>query len=77
MTRFNKLASFQRVYQQQPHYLSDKSDVSFNSSLPGQNSRYFGNNFRYILVNDKFGILITILLKLVPKGPMDINPALV
>ena len=33
--------------------------------------------FRCILVNDEFCILIKISLKFVPKGPIDINQALV
>ena len=38
------------------------------SSFPGQNGRHFTDNyFRCILVNEKFCILIKILLKFVPK----------
>ena len=33
--------------------------------------------FRCIFVNEKFCILIKISLNFVPKGPIDINPALV
>ena len=33
--------------------------------------------FRCIFMNEKFSILIKILLKFVPKGPIDNNPALV
>ena len=33
--------------------------------------------FRCIFVNEKFCILIKILPKFVPKGPIDNNPALV
>ena len=49
-----------------------------NSSPPGQNGRHFTDNiFRCIFVNEKLYILIKILLKFVPKGPIDNNPALV
>ena len=49
-----------------------------NSSPPGQNGRHFADDiFRCILVNEKFCILIKILLKFVPKGPTDDNPVLI
>ena len=35
------------------------------------------DNFKCIFLNEKFCILIRISLKLVPKGPIDNNPALV
>ena len=45
---------------------------------PGQNGHHFTDDiFRYILVNEKFCVLIKISLKFVPKGPIDNNPALV
>ena len=45
---------------------------------PWQNSRYFADDiFRCILVNEKLCILNKISLKLIPKGPIDNNPALV
>ena len=49
-----------------------------NSTLPGQNGSHFaGDIFRCIFVNEKFGILIKISLKLIPMGPIVINTALV
>ena len=48
-----------------------------NSSPPGLNGLLFADNiFRYILVNEKFCILLEISLKFVPKGPIDNNPSL-
>ena len=50
----------------------------FNSCPPGQNGCHFANaTFICIFVNEKFCIAIKISLKLVPKGPIDNNPALV
>ena len=50
----------------------------FNSSLPGQKGRHFADDiFRCIFVNEKFCILIKILLKFVSVGPIDNNPSLV
>ena len=52
--------------------------VVFNSSPPGQNGRHFAeDNFKCIIVNENVCILIKISLKLIPKGPIDNNPALV
>ena len=49
-----------------------------NSSPPGQNGRYFADNiFKRICLNEKVQILIKILQKFVPEGPIDNNPALV
>ena len=43
-----------------------------------QNGRHFADDvFRRIFVNEKFFILISILLKFVPKGPIDNKPELV
>ena len=51
---------------------------TLNSSPPGPNGRHFADDiFRCIFVNEKFCILIKISLKLLPKGPIDNNPALV
>ena len=51
---------------------------SFNSSLPAQDGRHFGNDsFKPIVVNEKFLVLIKISLKFFPKGPIDNNSALV
>ena len=48
------------------------------SSPPGENGRYFANNiFKCIFMNEKFCILIKILLKFVPKGLINSNTALV
>ena len=45
---------------------------------PWQNSRHFADDiFRCILVNEKLCILNKISLKLIPKGPIDNDPALV
>ena len=47
------------------------------SSPPGENGRHFACDiFRCILVNEKNCILTKILLKFVPKGLIDNNPAL-
>ena len=35
------------------------------------------NIFKYIFINEKFHILIRILLEFVPRGPIDNRPALV
>ena len=44
----------------------------------GQNGCHVADNiFRCIFVNEKFSILINILMKFVPKGLIDNNPALV
>ena len=49
-----------------------------NSSPPEQNGRHFADNiFKYIFVNEKYCISIDILLKFVPKGPINNVPALV
>ena len=45
---------------------------------PGQNGRHFADDiFRCIFVNEKFCILINIILKFVSVGPIDNNPSLV
>ena len=49
-----------------------------NWSPPGQNGHHFTDDiFRCIFMNEKFGILIQIALKFVPKGPFDNKAALV
>ena len=52
---------------------------AINLSLPIQKGSHFEEDdiFRCIYVNEKFGILIKISLKFVPKGQIDNNPALV
>ena len=51
--------------------------MSVNSSHPGQNGRHFANDsFKCIFVNDKFCILVKILLECVPKGPIDTKSAM-
>ena len=70
---------------QGPSLISNYSDLIlrcfgqwFNASPPGQNDHHFIENmFRYIFLNDKFSILITISLKFLPKGPIDNDPAMV
>ena len=43
-----------------------------NSSPPGQNGCHFSDdNFKCIIMNEKFCILIQISLNFVPKGPID------
>ena len=55
-----------------------KSTHAFNLSPPGQNGHHFTDDiFRCIFLNEKFCILIKILLKFVPYGPIDSNPTLV
>ena len=45
---------------------------------PRQNHRHFADNsFKRIAMNEKFCILIKILLRFVPKGPIDDNPELI
>ena len=52
--------------------------VIFNSSPPGQNGRNFADDIvGCVFVNAKFYILISVSLKLVPKGIIHNNPALV
>ena len=63
-------------------FLMNPTYVSFctllKSSPLGQNGRLFKEDiFRCIFVNEKFCILIKISLKLVPKGQIDNNTALV
>ena len=49
-----------------------------NSSPPGQNGLHYADDiFRCLFLNEKFCILIKILMKFVPKGPINNNPALV
>ena len=51
---------------------------NFNWSPPGQNRWHFADDvFKFIFPNEKFGILINISLKFVPKGPINNNLALV
>ena len=58
--------------------LQSLKPMAVNSSPPGQNGCHFTDDiFRCIFVNEKSCILIKILLKFVPKAPMDNNPALV
>ena len=52
--------------------------MTVKSSSPGQNGRHLADNvFNWIFVNEKFYMLFKISLKLVPKGPIDDNPALI
>ena len=49
-----------------------------NSSPTGQNGCHFTDNiFKLTFMNEKFCILIRILLKFVPEGPIDKKSALV
>ena len=58
--------------------LHGKIDGMFSSSSPRQNGCHFADDiFKCIFVNEKFRILIKLLLKFVPTGPIDNNPALV
>ena len=48
--------------------------IYYNSSPPGLNGRHFADDiFRRIFVNEKYCLLIKILLKFVPKSPIDNN----
>ena len=61
-----------------PNYSMPYDLKRVNSYPPEQNSRHFEDDiFRWIFVNEKLCILIKIPQKFVPKGPIDINPALV
>ena len=51
---------------------------SFNSSLSGQNGRHLADDISiYVLVNERFCIVIKISLKFAPKGRLENNPTLV
>ena len=51
---------------------------TFNTLRPIENRRHFADDiFKCIFVNDNWWIPIKILLKFVPKGPINNNPALV
>ena len=52
--------------------------MSFNTLRPRQNGRHFTDNIlKCIFLNENAWIPIEILLKFVPKGPIDNIPALV
>ena len=52
--------------------------LALNSSSPGQNGRHFADGiFKCISSKENVSILIKILLKFVPKGPIDNKSALV
>ena len=60
------------------NYSVVESKVWINSFPSGQNGCHFVDDiFRCISMNEKFCILIKISLKFVPKGPIDLKPALV
>ena len=61
------------------NFYTEMSNIDpFNSSVPGQNGRHFTDGiFRCNFVNERFCILIKMLLKFVPKVSVDNNPALV
>ena len=64
-------------YDRQDRVAWGHMDQGINSSPFVQNGSHFTDNiFRCIFVNEKFCILVKILLKFVPKGPIDNNPAL-
>ena len=66
-----RLLMWHNIYSPEMHTI-------FNSSPAGQNGRHFADDiFRCIFLNETFCILIEISLKFVPKGPIDIKPALV
>ena len=49
-----------------------------NSSPPGQNGRHFADdNFKHILMNEKFCISIRISLNVIPNGLIDNESALI
>ena len=52
--------------------------ISLNTLRPRQNGRHFPDDtFERIFLNENVRISIKISLKLVPKGPINNNPALV
>ena len=52
--------------------------MDINTLRPRQNGRHFPDDiFKCIFLNENVLILIKISLKFVPKGPIDIIPALV
>ena len=52
--------------------------ATFNSFPPGQNGHHFTDHiFKCIFLNENIRISIQILLKFVPKGPIDNKQALV
>ena len=56
--------------------LNDMSDINPSPipPTPGQNGRHSADHIlRCIFANEKFCILIKILLEFVPKGPIDNN----
>ena len=56
----------------------DVANIVINTLRPRQHGRHFPDDiFKYIFLNDNVWILITISLKLVPKGPINDIPALV
>ena len=60
------------------YHVNTCDTLLFNSSLPGINGRHFtDDDFRCILVNEKYFTLIEISLKFVPRGPIDNSPAFV
>ena len=49
-----------------------------NSLMPRENGRHFADDiFKWIFLNENVWIPIKISLKFVPKGPINIIPALV
>ena len=60
-----------------PYGVTRTHGVNANSSPPGQNRRHFADDiFKWIFVNEKFGIWNKFPLKFVPKGPVNNIPAL-
>ena len=52
--------------------------IAINTMRPEQNGWHFTDNiFKLIFLNENIGVLIIILLKFVPKGPIDNKSALV
>ena len=59
------------------HYIKCVNQV-LNTLRPRQNGRHFADDtFKYMFLNENVIILIKILLKFVPKGPINNIPALV
>ena len=60
------------------HFIQLLYVVFVNSPAPGQNGRHFTvDNFKHILMNEKFCISIRISLKVIPNSLIDNESALI
>ena len=63
---------------QDKHRYITSFNENVNSSPPGQNGLHLADDiFKCIFIYEKLRILVLILLKFVPKGPIDNKSALV